>query len=119
VQSIRAALERILNHARRHHGWWLTIDFTLFVASGVLVFVPGPNVLAYYLGFRTFGHLQSWRGARQARTRVAWTFEPNDALAELGTLAGVPHAARAARVAAIAAGLDLPHLPAFFERAAA
>jgi hypothetical protein len=119
AQSIRAALERILDHARRHHGWWLTIDFTLLLASGILIFVPGPNVVAYYLGFRAFGHLQSWRGARQARTRVVWTFEANDALAELATLADVPHAARASRVAAIAAGLNLPHLPAYFERAAA
>jgi hypothetical protein len=118
-QSARAELNRILDASRRHHGWWLAIDLTLFVASGILFFVPGPNVVAYYLGFRTFGHLQSWRGARQGRTRVEWTLEANDALAELATLADMPHGARAARVLAIATGLDLPHLPAFFERAAA
>jgi hypothetical protein len=116
-RSARAALHGMLGRAGRLHGWWLSIDLVLFVASGVLFFVPGPNIVAYYLGFRAFGHLQSWRGARQARTRVTWTFEANDALAELATLTDVPHAVRADRVIAIATGLELPHLPSFFERA--
>jgi hypothetical protein len=115
----RASLDRILADARKHHGWWLAIDLTLFIASGILFFIPGPNVVAYYLGFRVFGHLQSWRGARQASSVVQWTLAANDQLAELETLAAEPHARRADRVKAIADILDLPRLPAFFERAAA
>ena len=118
-RAARSALNQILSHARRHHGRWLTVDLLLFIASGILFFIPGPNIVAYYLGFRAFGHLQSWRGARQATTLVHWTITDSDALAELASLAEQPHATRAARVEALAAQLELPHLPAFFERAAA
>jgi hypothetical protein len=115
----RQTLHAILITARRHHGRWLMVDLLLFIASGILFFVPGPNIVAYYLGFRTFGHLQSWRGARQASTIVQWSVEPNADLDELATLAGQPHATRAERVEAIAHRLLLARLPAFFERAAA
>jgi hypothetical protein len=117
--AARATLDQLLAESRRHHGWWFAIDLTLFIASGILFFVPGPNIVAYYLGFRTFGHLQSWRGARQAASVVRWTLKPSDELAELAILAGQPHADRKARVEVIARKLDLQHLPAFFERAAA
>jgi hypothetical protein len=117
--AARATLDRLLAASRRHHGWWFAIDLTLFIASGILFFVPGPNIVAYYLGFRSFGHLQSWRGARQAASVVQWTLQPSDELAELAILAGQPHDQRRTRVEAIARKLDLQHLPAFFERAAA
>lgn len=119
ADAARAALRGNLQASQTHHGRWLAVDLVLFIASGVLFFVPGPNIVAYYLGFRTFGHLQSWRGARQGLGPVQWVLEPSDALAELSTLVTVPHADRAARVDAIAQALDLVHLPAFFERAAA
>ena len=115
----RATLNRMLAASQRHHRQWFAIDLALFIVAGILAFLPGPNIVAYYLGFRAFGHLQSWRGARQATTLVHWTFTESDALAELATLAEQPHATRAARVEALAAQLELPHLPAFFERAAA
>ena len=115
----RATLNRLLAASQRHHRQWFAIDLAIFVVAGILAFLPGPNIVAYYLGFRAFGHLQSWRGARQATTLVHWTFTESDALAELATLAEQPHATRAARVEALAAQLELPHLPAFFERAAA
>jgi hypothetical protein len=114
-----AALRSHLQASQTHHGRWLAVDLLLFIASGVLFFVPGPNIVAYYLGFRTYGHLQSWRGARQGLGPVQWTLQPSDALAELSTLVSVPHERRALRVEAIASALGLEHLPAFFERAAA
>ena len=113
-----AARDGLLTHARRHHGWWLTIDATLFIASGVFVLIPGPNILAYYFAFRVLGHYFSWRGARQAIDATAWRLTPEPALAELGGLAHVARTARAARVAAIAAELNLPRLAAFFDRTA-
>jgi hypothetical protein len=64
----------------RHHLRWLIIDLTLFVVSGILFFVPGPNLVAYYVAFRLVGHLQSWRDARRAAETIAWTFEPAGAL---------------------------------------
>jgi hypothetical protein len=116
--AVTAARDHLLVHARRHHGWWLTIDATLFAASGVFVLIPGPNILAYYFAFRAVGHFLSWRGARQAIDATAWRLTPEPALAELGGLAHVARAARAARVAAIAAALNLPQLAVFFDRTA-
>jgi hypothetical protein len=118
-QTARARIGEILRAAQRHHGRWLAIDLVLFIASGILFIVPGPNIVAYYLGFRTLGHLQSWRGARQGVTVMSWTMTASDDLAELEALAEQPHHQRAARVDAISARLGLEHLPGFFERAAA
>ncbi|MGC4080750.1 MAG: hypothetical protein QM736_01165 [Vicinamibacterales bacterium] len=118
--AARAALDRILAASLRHHGQWLIVYLVLFVLSGILFFIPGPNIVAYYLGFQGFGHLQSWRGARHAASpALAWTLMPSTDLAELAALVGTPHGARTAKVAAIADRLGLEHLPAFFERAAA
>lgn len=118
TSAARAALDRLLAASLSHHRQWFVIDLALFIVSGILAFIPGPNIVAYYLGFRAFGHLQSWRGARQAISVVAWTMTKNDDLAELAILAGQPHATRAARIVSIAERLELPRLPAFFERAA-
>lgn len=116
-ERARAEMAGIIGDARRHHLRWLIVDTLLFVASGLLAIVPGPNLLAYYFLFRLIGHLQSWRGARQA-DRISWTFEGNDSLAELETLVDVPRAERASRVEAIAERLNIPRLSAFFERTA-
>jgi hypothetical protein len=113
-----ATRDQILQRARRHHGIWAIGDGLLFAASGLLVLVPGPNVIAYYIGVRLLGHVLSWRGARRALTRTTWNVRAEPALAELGQLVDVPRAARASRVAAIAASLKLPRLAAFFDRAA-
>jgi hypothetical protein len=114
----RSVLLAALAHARRHHLRWLIIDFVLFVASGPVALVPGPNFIAYYLAFRVIGHVQSWRGARQGMSRVAWTVESDAELAELGLLVDMPREARAPRVAAIADRLNLRRLSAFFDRVA-
>lgn len=114
----RAMLDALLAHARRHHLRWLVVDMVLFSVSGILFFVPGPNLVAYYIAFRLVGHLQSWRGARHAIEGIVWTIEPDAGLAELASLVDVPREARAPRVAAIAARLNLPRLTAFFDRVA-
>jgi hypothetical protein len=118
-EEARQALNVMLADARRHHGRWLIIDALLMSITGPLFFfVPGPNVISWYFLFRVIGHLLSWRGARQAMDRVKWTFVPDQSLAELAKLVDVPRAARAPRVAAIAARLNLPRLSAFFDRVA-
>jgi hypothetical protein len=114
----RVALDRVLARARRHHGWWFVIDTPLFIASGILAPIPGPNALAYYLAFRAVGHWLSWRGARHAAAELRWTLEPDRSLDELASLVNMPRAARASRVDAIARELDLHRLSAFFERVA-
>jgi hypothetical protein len=117
AERARTEMGSIVTAARRHHLRWLIADTLLFVASGFLAIVPGPNLLAYYFLFRLIGHLQSWRGARQS-DRISWRFEANDSLAELATLVDVPRAQRAPQVAAIAERLNIPRLSAFFERTA-
>ena len=116
--SAAAARGRILARARTHHGRWLAIDGALLVVSGIFMLIPGPNVLAYYFAFRVVSHYLSWRGARQAIDTITWQQRPEPALGELGRLASEPRAARAARVQAIAARLNLPRLAAFFDRTA-
>ena len=108
----------ILSHARRHHGMWVIVDGLVFAAAGLLTIVPGPNLLAYYFGFRFVGHFLSWRGARQGLDRMTWRPCPEPALAELATLVDEPRESRATRVEAIASRLNLPRLAAFFDRTA-
>jgi hypothetical protein len=110
--------DRLLSVARKQHGKWLVIDTALLVASGVFMLVPGPNVLAYYFAFRVVGHYLSWRGAQQALERITWELHAEPALTELGRLAALPRDARAPRVEAIARGMNLPRLAAFFDRTA-
>jgi hypothetical protein len=114
----RERLRGILADARRFHLRWLVVDTILFVGTGVLAVVPGPNLFAYYFLFRVIGHLQSWRGARSGMDQVTWRLQSDDRLAELGTLADLPRDARARRVDAIAASLNLRRLTAFFDRVA-
>ncbi len=117
--AARTQVQRILSASMSYHGKRLLIYLALFVVSGALAIIPGPNAIAYYFGFQAFGHLQSWRGARHAASAdLAWTFESSADLAELADLATQPHALRGARVHAVAARLGLEHLPAFFERSA-
>ena len=115
---VQAILDGLLEHGRRHHLRWLIIDLALFIVAGILFFLPGPNLVAYYVAFRCVGHLQSWRGARHALEAIAWTFEPDPGLAELASLVDRARGARAGRVRAIAERLDLPRLTAFFDRVA-
>ncbi len=118
VSRARELLDGSLAGARRHHGRWLIVDLVLFAGSAVFALVPGPNLIAYYLAFRLVGHLQSWRGAGRALNQVAWQFEPDASLAELISLSEVPREARATRLEAIAARLNLRRLSAFFDRVA-
>jgi hypothetical protein len=117
--AARQAMNQVLAQSRWHHGVWLVIDTLLLVGSAILAPIPGPNAIAYYLAFRVVGHLQSWRGAHRGLTRTGWTLTPDPYLAELSRLAHEPRAARASRLADIAAHLHLPHLPAYFDRIAA
>jgi len=118
--AARAVLNRMLSLALGYHGKRLVIYLVLFILSGVLFFIPGPNIVAYYLGFQGFGHLQCWRGARHAASAdLTWMLTPSTELAELAALTGEAHHARAARVQAIADRLGLEHLASFFERTVA
>lgn len=111
---VRPALQADFEKHRR----WLVIDSLLLVLSGLLMLVPGPNVLAYYFAFRVVGHYLSMRGARQGLDRVRWTTRASDALADLRPLVPVAPDDRRTRVEAIAARLHLLDLRRFFDRVA-
>jgi hypothetical protein len=98
------------------HRFWLIIDGLLFVASGLLFFVPGPNAVAYYFAFRVVGHYLSMRGARQGLVSVHWRAEPSAPLAELRRAIGLEPSAREEHVQSVAVRLQLEHLATFFAR---
>ena len=100
------------------HRFWLAIDSVGFVLSGLLMLVPGPNVLAYYFAFRMVGHFFSLRGARQGLDGMAWRNEPSAPLSDLRRALHVAPDLREDRVRDVADRLRLEHLAAFFKRAA-
>lgn len=111
-------VRRILKSDADRHRRWLGVDSILFLLSGLLVLVPGPNLVAYYFGFRVVGHYLSLRGARQGLERIDWRLEPSAPLAELRRVVTLPADAREERVRAVASTLRLEHLASFFERVA-
>jgi hypothetical protein len=100
------------------HRFWLIIHSLGFIASGVLVLVPGPNILAYYFAFRIVGHFLSLRGARKGLTLVNWRNESSAPLTELRRTLDLGRDVREPRVRDIADRLRLEHLASFFERIA-
>jgi len=98
------------------HLRWLLVNSLLFVASGLLAILPGPNVIAYYLAFRVVGHYMAMRGARQALRVVQWSTDASGPLAELRALLADTETDRRSRVEAIAGALELEHLVRFIDR---
>lgn len=113
-----AVLRESLKRDYERHRNWFAVNVVGFVVSGLLVLVPGPNVLAYYFLFRLAGHYLSMKGARQGLDYVSWDPRPSDPLRELREAASLPPPARAERVKQIASLLHLDHLPAFFNKVA-
>ena len=110
---LRAQLKRDFDK----HRFWLAIDSVGFVLSGLLMLVPGPNVLAYYFAFRMVGHYLSLRGARQGLQAMTWRYDASAPLTELRRTLTLGADAREHRVRDIADRLRLEHLASFFERA--
>jgi len=114
VASLRGQLRRDFDK----HRFWLVIDSLGFIASGLLMLVPGPNVLAYYFAFRMVGHFLSLRGARQGLNRMTWSHVASAPLSDLRRTLHLRPEAREPRVRDIADRLRLEHLASFFERTA-
>jgi len=111
-------IHRMLQRDYDRHKVWLVVDALLFIASGILMPIPGPNLVAYYFGFRVVGHWLSMRGASQGLHRVAWSGRPCPPLTDLRRVAAMPPGERESHVHAIAARLHLHRFPTFFERVA-
>ena len=114
--AAEASARRELQRESDRHLKWLVLDGTLLVASGAFFFVPGPNVIAYYFGFRAVGHYLSRRGASHALTEVSWQCHPSAHLSRLRHALSLDGSARDAEVEQVGSALHLPHLARFFER---
>ena len=116
------AIERSRGELQREadrHLKWVIIDGALFVASGAFFLVPGPNLVAYYFGFRLVGHYLSRRGATHALNDIQWTACPSSQLTRLRRAIALAGLEREREVHQVASELHLPHLARFFERIAA
>jgi hypothetical protein len=116
--QVLVLVRRTLQRDYERHRLWLVIDALLLIASGALMLVPGPNIVAYYFAFRVAGHYLSMRGAAQGLHHITWTGSPCPPLGELRELAVLEPQARHQRIEDIAARLRLQHLSTFFERVA-
>jgi hypothetical protein len=114
--SAQTILRSQLGRDRDRHRFWLAIDSVAFVLSGLLMLLPGPNVLAYFFGFRLVGHYLSMMGARRGLEVVRWTSEGSAPLADLRRAIGLEPDERVLHVADVATRLRLEHLATFFER---
>ena len=103
--------------ADRHFRWFL-VHLVLLVLSGVLFFIPGPNLVGYFFTFTTVGHLLAWRGAARGGTAVAWSVVPSEALADLRTVLRLDAVERDRRLHDLGHTLGLQHLAAFVTRLA-
>ncbi len=113
-----ARLRSQLGRDRDKHRFWLMIDSVGFVLSGLLMLLPGPNLLAYYFAFRLVGHYLSMMGARRGLEVVRWRTSASAPLSELRHAIGLAPEQRARQVSDVALKLRLEHLATFFERTA-
>jgi hypothetical protein len=111
-------IRKMLARDRDRHRLWMVVNAILFIGSGLLMPLPGPNVVAYYFAFRLVGHFLSLRGAGQGLAGVKWTLQPSDALSELRQAAAMERPARERHVREIAARLGLHGLVRFYLRVA-
>jgi hypothetical protein len=114
LEIVRASMRSDLEK----HRFWMVINALVFIISGLLTILPGPNLVAYYFAFRLVGHYLSMRGAHQALNRVEWTARPSPELTALAALVDVECAVRRPQVDTIGRELQLEHLGRFFDRVA-
>jgi hypothetical protein len=115
--ALKVIKTKFKSDADRHLRWML-VDLVLLAASAPLMFVPGPNIVAYYFTFGLVGHFLAMRGARRGLSGVAWTMEPSTPLTELRAALSLQEPHRYRRVSDVANRLRLQHLARFFDRIA-
>lgn len=114
LEILRAGLRK---DADRHFRWFV-VNLVALILSGILFFIPGPNLVGYYFTFTTVGHLLSWRGAARGDRQVTWQVTTTPALTGLRDAIRQPSAEQRSRVHAVAETLGLEHLATFVERLA-
>ncbi len=101
---------------RNKHAVWAIVDGLLFIASGLIAWVPGPNFLAYYLLFRAVSHYFSLVGGLRGARASMWTPVASTPLSDLEAAMALPDEARSTRVAEVSQALGLERLPLFIAR---
>jgi hypothetical protein len=117
--SAEQLMKQQLSRDFEKHRLWLAINSVLMILSGLLILVPGPNIIGYYFAFRVVGHFFSVRGARNGLTRVAWTKVAAAPLTELRGALSMDPAGRLRVAESVATMLRLDHLATFFQRTVA
>jgi hypothetical protein len=118
AEAARTLIRAMLNRDRDRHRFWLVINAVAFIGSGLLMPIPGPNLVAYYFAFRLVGHFLSMRGAQNGLSGIEWALEANAPLASLRSAATLAPRERDERVRDVAAGLGLLGLQKFYRRIA-
>jgi hypothetical protein len=118
ASAAETIVRQSLRRDGRRHLRWTVVHAACYLAALPLSAIPGPNVLTWFFAFRGLGHLLSWMGARQGRSRVQWTFAPCPPLTGLRRLSSVRPGERETLAREAAAALHLRHLDTFVERMA-
>ena len=113
-----AVMRRQLARDFDKHRFWLAIDSVLMVLSGLLILIPGPNIIGYYFAFRVVGHFFSVRGAARGLAGVTWTPLASAPLTELRRALTLDPVGRLRQAEEVATRLHLDHLATFFQRTA-
>lgn len=113
-----AIVRRMVQRDADRHLRWLIIDGLVLVLTGPAAIIPGPNLLAYYFGFRVVGHYLSMRGARHGLRAVTWHEHPSPLLARLRKAVALSAFERERHVREVESQLRLRHLTTFFQRTA-
>lgn len=82
---VKESLKRIIRDRSYHHLRWMIVDLILLPFSVFLMPIPGPNVIGYYLLYRTYSHWKSYRSASNARLEDV-DVHVTDSAREVGSL---------------------------------
>ena len=82
---VKESLKRIIRDRSYHHLRWMVVDLILLPFSVFLMPIPGPNVIGYYLLYRTYSHWKSYRSASSARLEDV-DVRVTDSAREVGSL---------------------------------
>jgi hypothetical protein len=115
-EPVMAIVRQSLRADHRRHMRWLIVDTILFVVSGILFFIPGPNLVAYFFAFRLVGHWLSMRGAAHGRDRTSWSGRSSPQMTALRAAVARPAHERGRAIEPIAEDLGLTRLVLFVDR---
>ena len=112
LSMARGTLQRDIDH----HRFWMVIDgLGVLVFGPLLFFVPGPNLISWYLTAKMAGHWLAFRGARRGVSGVEWSARASGALAAVREARAMPPGKRRPRLRALSKELHLERLATFVE----